>query len=102
MSFVTAATLIGDFAWNNRVGLIALDAAVDILSEAPETEHHAERRALAQALLRGEHTGLFARAVLTNETVRTTPPEDVTDSDLQFTVASVFSHIALALHGDAA
>lgn len=99
MSFSTAATLAADFAWNGRVQLIALDAAVDIANEATNAPDHVVREKLALALIRGEHSNIFPRLVLTNETVRAADPAAITDSDLQFTVASLFTAVAKSIYG---
>lgn len=107
MSFLKAARIAENQAWQRRVQMIATDVAVDVLAEDGATADHAARARLAAAVLRGEAAALGAlpRVALTNETVRTSATAgddptgaDVSDSDLVFTMSSIWTNTALALY----
>jgi hypothetical protein len=92
--------------WISRVAMIVTDAAVDILAEDPNAAFHDIRERLAKAVIRGEPAVMasWPRLVLSNETVRVAAVADaanyaaaVPDSDIQFTVASLWTNVARSL-----
>ena len=106
--FLDAARIAANRDWIERVNLIALDAAADIMSEDPAAADHEVRVRLCQALIQGRQDVLaaFPKLVLTNETIRASAVADianyganVSDSDLQFTIASTFTTVAKSYFG---
>ena len=93
-------------AWIQRITLAVYDAAVDVLAEDPNSAHNDVRVKLARAVIRGDMNVMTAwpRLVLTNETVRAAVVADavnsganVPDVDIQFTVSSLWTHVARSL-----
>ena len=84
-----------------RIKFLAMKAAVAVMSEEATTANHAERVVYAKTILDGSYssTGL-ALACMVNSTVQagadaSDPPTfGVSDSDLEFTVNSVFDAMA--------
>lgn len=98
--FSTAAAIVTDPSWIARVQLIVTDAAADIMAESDETPNYEVRGRLARAVVRGDAPVMnsWPRLVMTNESVRQNAvangSDAVTDSDLQFTVASLWTSVA--------
>jgi hypothetical protein len=71
-----------------------LSAASQIANEAPTTANHANRAALANAILLNPagRASLFAPGLLTNATIAAAAatPDAISDSDVDFVVASLF------------
>lgn len=104
--FLKAARIAENQSWTKRLGLIALNAAIDVLAENPETPDHAARAALASAVVRGDQIVMSAipRIAMTNETVRTSAVagpdltgEAVPDGDLEYTINSIWTSVAKSL-----
>jgi hypothetical protein len=106
MAFLEAAMISENIGWIKRIGMIALNAAVDVMSEDAGTAEHAKRVALAQLVIRGDQNVMAAlpKIVLTNEVVRAAAVADianygavVSDSDLEYVVATIWTPAALSL-----
>lgn len=89
-----------DLALNNemigkKVQMAIVDAAIDVQAEPPATANHANRAALALAVLREPEkwTPLFARAVEINPVVQAAGALAL-DGDIKFAVASVWNAYA--------
>jgi hypothetical protein len=104
--YLKAARISENQAWTKRIALIALNAAIDILAESPETPDHASRAALASAVVRTDQTVMAAlpKIVMTNEVVRASAVsgpdltgENVLDSDLEYVVATIWTSTAKSL-----
>jgi hypothetical protein len=102
-TFLDAARIAANRNWIERVNLMALDAAVDILAEDPAAADHEVRVKLAYGLIQGRQdlSAVFPKLVLTNETIRASAVADIAnfgatvpDGDLQFTIASTFTAVA--------
>lgn len=106
MAYLEAAKIAENHGWQRRIGMVALNAAVDIMNEADTTDQYASRRSLALQVIRGEQTVMTAlpRIVLTNEVVRAAAVADIAnfgaavpDSDLEYVVATIWTPTALSL-----
>lgn len=104
--FLKAARIAENQSWVKRIGLIALNAAIDILAEDPTTPDHAARAALASLVVRSDQTVLSAipRITMTNEVVRAAAVagpdltgEAVPDGDLEYTVNTIWTATAKSL-----
>lgn len=102
-AFLDAARIAANRNWVERVNLMALDAAADIMAESPEAADHEIRAKLCHALIQGRQDVMaaFPKMVLTNETIRASAVADIAnfganvpDGDLQFTIASTFTAVA--------
>lgn len=93
-NLTNAVALIGDQQFRLRVSLAAVEAAVDISSEDPQTAGHTERKALALKVLESPVSGSvnFVFAVATNDTI--SAAGSATDGDIAFSVASVWNALA--------
>ena len=100
-----------DDTYAGRVAMIQLKVAQNVASEDPATAHHAERVEYAFLVIRGdENPKMVASHVNTNPSIAATIESDpaklganVPDSDIEFTLASIWDarSIAFAARGPA-
>lgn len=94
MSSITGMALANEQGFQNRVEWFLSKAAIAVMAELLNTAGHAERVIYAGSVLDGTASVLQASiAVSTNATVDAAGLA-VTDSDLEFTVNSMFSALA--------
>lgn len=93
-------TIAQDTGFQGRC-IVALEtAAINVMAEAGNTVNHAHRVGYAAGVINGQINAYFlALAVLTNSTIASeaiisTPGNGVPDSDIQFTMNSIFNSLA--------
>ncbi len=96
----TAAQVAKQSAFMSRVHFFMAKGAVAVLSEATSTAGHSQRAFYASRVLNGDASILqFSLAVLTNSTLQgegtvSGTNNDISDSDLEFAINSMFSAFA--------
>ena len=97
-SYDEMATIAAHSTFLRRVRYCMKKAAVAVMAEDAGTVGHAERVTFAKTILDGQASvEAYAQAVVTNATLTTNgdislePNHGISDSDLEFTVNSMFS-----------
>ena len=88
------AQLLRNSSFLDQIAGSLLFSASQIVNEAPGTANHANRAALANAILLNAdaQARVFAPGLLTNATVAAAAaaPDSISDNDVDFVVASLF------------
>lgn len=99
-SFAEMASIAGSSLFQSRVEYCLKKAAVAVMAEDAATASHADRVTYAESVLGGTASvAEVAKAVVTNATLTASGDSDadnmgISDSDLEFTVNSMFNAFA--------